>query len=139
MRSKDLISFAFEKVTGKTFSKGGKGLGAINHLTQINRLNTNLEVFSLQHILDKYKPDIVIDVGANIGQYYNFIRYKAGYKGEIVSVEPSPEDFNRLKENQANDPKLRLFNVACGEENGTAQFNITNDSKLNSMYTQRMK
>jgi len=48
------------------------------------------EIF-LRRLFDLYKIDLVIDVGANLGQYRDFIRKAVGFEGWIVSFEPDPE------------------------------------------------
>ena len=45
----------------------------------------------LRKIFAAHSIDTVIDVGANKGQYRDFLRHHVGYRGSIVSFEPLPE------------------------------------------------
>jgi FkbM family methyltransferase len=49
----------------------------------------------LKKCLDFFTIDLVIDVGANIGQYGVVLR-EAGYKNQIISFEPMQEAFDQL-------------------------------------------
>ncbi|MBC9715303.1 FkbM family methyltransferase [Streptomyces sp. TRM66268-LWL] len=74
-------------------------------------------------ILDKYEVNCVFDVGANAGQYAKRLR-RSGYKGRIVSFEPVPLTFERLREAAANDPDWLVHNYALGSEEGTSTIHI---------------
>ena len=62
----------------------------------------------LRKIFAANRIDTVIDVGANKGQYRDFLRHHVGFRGSIVSFEPLPEFAASLKAkadvkvNQAN-------------------------------------
>ncbi len=51
----------------------------------------------LTDFLVNRQVNVVLDVGANVGQFGQALR-KRGYHGEIVSVEPIEEVFHRLNE-----------------------------------------
>src|SRR5689334_23346193 len=98
MNKKEALIFAFESFFNRTINKSkGFSISKINYFRQINRLNKNLELSSLRYLFGKYNFDYVIDVGANQGQYYNYIRKQIGFQGQVVSIEPAPDDFAILK------------------------------------------
>jgi FkbM family methyltransferase len=88
----------------------------------------------LFQVFQKYKIDVVIDVGANIGQFAEKIRDK-GYRGYILSFEPAVEAYLTLKEKAGNDPRWKIFNFALGEEEGKLKINITKSTDFSSFYT----
>ena len=68
--------------------------------------------------------DLVLDVGANVGQYASALR-RAGYTGRIVSFEPVAEPFRALADAAAGDPLWDVHPYALGAEDGTAEINTT--------------
>jgi FkbM family methyltransferase len=62
---------------------------------------------------------LVIDAGANSGQYASALR-AGGYAGRIVSVEPHPRAFADLTRQMAGDPSWSGVNVALGASGGEA-------------------
>ena len=66
-------------------------------------------------VLDQYRVNLVIDVGANRGQYAKRLR-RAGYRGRIASFEPVPDVFARLREAAAGDPRWSVHPFALGSE-----------------------
>lgn len=73
---------------------------------------------------DRYAVNCVVDVGANRGQYGRRLR-RAGYAGRIVSFEPVPEEFARLRAAAAGDPTWTVHSVALGSENGSLEMYVT--------------
>lgn len=60
----------------------------------------------------------VVHVGAHAGQ--EFAHYEAcGLKNQVW-VEPQPGPFAQLRAALPNEPRIRLFNVACGSSRTTA-------------------
>jgi FkbM family methyltransferase len=79
--------------------------------------------------------DLVVDVGANIGQYAASLR-KDGYKGWIVSAEPVGAVYDVLADHAAGDQRWKTFNVAFGETDGQAEINVSECSVFSSIRQQ---
>lgn len=75
--------------------------------------------------------DLVIDAGANVGQFAEHMR-SLGYKGRIVSLEPVPEVFRLLNAKTSQATGWESHNVALGEKDGEAVFNVHGNSELSS-------
>src|SRR5258707_2680641 len=52
----------------------------------------------LRAVLAYQNIDCILDVGANVGQYHDFLRDKVLYGGPIVLFEPVSRNFDRLRE-----------------------------------------
>lgn len=74
-------------------------------------------------LLRMYKVNCVIDVGAHRGQYAERLR-AAGYRGRIVSFEPVPHAFERLRRAAADDPSWTVHALALGREDGETAMNV---------------
>lgn len=66
--------------------------------------------------------DLVLDVGANIGQYANGI-IENGYKGDIWSIEPLPNEFLILKKKSEKYKCWKVFNCAFGLKDSEGYIN----------------
>jgi len=86
----------------------------------------------LQKILQYYKIDEVVDVGANMGQFYSSIR-DIGYKKVIYSFEPLLPAYTNLLELARKDKLLKTFNFALGGEDGEGIINISSASVFSSL------
>ncbi len=96
------------------------------------RLNPHwYQLAYLSKVLDLLRADCVVDVGANAGQFALQLR-ALGYKGLILSFEPDPEVFQRLKRSSDRDPLWKAFNLALGAQRGELQLNIMKRSEFNS-------
>jgi FkbM family methyltransferase len=80
------------------------------------------------------KPTLVVDVGANVGQYAQLLRRRLGYSGRLCSVEPIPEAAQALRQLAAGDSRWSVHEVALGREAARAQFNIMAGSEFSSLY-----
>jgi FkbM family methyltransferase len=83
-------------------------------------------------LLAAYEIDLVIDVGANTGQYGASLR-ESGYEGRIVSFEPGTSAFEALYERTAADPAWESRRFALGEVAGRASLNIAEDDRASSL------
>jgi len=73
--------------------------------------------------------DIVVDVGANIGVYSQFLSSCVGPTGVVHSFEPSPENFKRLQSATRKLANVCLSQAAVGECSGTSRLYLSD--KLN--------
>ncbi len=83
--------------------------------------------------LESHDVNVVLDVGANIGQYAIDIR-TAGFKGRIVSFEPLSSPFSVLEKAACSDPLWHCKQCALGDEDGTISVNVAaNDGRSSSI------
>ncbi|MFD7617918.1 FkbM family methyltransferase [Streptomyces sp. NPDC059802] len=71
--------------------------------------------------------DVVIDGGANGGQYGKWIR-QCGFRGKMISFEPASETFAVLCEAAHSDDNWHCHNVALGPEDGQVLLRLTRTS-----------
>ncbi len=75
----------------------------------------------------------VLDIGANSGQFAQEL-LKAGYSGDIWSVEPLPDAHKHLRTNAESHPNLHVMDpVALGSEEGTIEIVISGNSYSSSV------
>jgi FkbM family methyltransferase len=75
--------------------------------------------------------DLVLDVGANVGQYAQALRSR-GYAGRIVSFEPVREVYRELQAAAAADPLWETRNLALGAHPGVAAINVSAATEFSS-------
>jgi FkbM family methyltransferase len=76
--------------------------------------------------------DVVLDVGANAGQYGEGLR-ELGFRGRLVSLEPVAEPFAELERRAAADGGWDAVRVAASDFDGEITLNITDDSRSSSV------
>lgn len=87
----------------------------------------------LRALLAMLQIDHVLDVGANIGQFHQFLRLHVGYRGRVVSIEPVREMFEQLSAAAADDPAWSVHRLALGEENTVGRINVMRERTLSSL------
>lgn len=65
-------------------------------------------------LLERYQINLVLDVGANQGQYATRLRQE-GYRGAIVSFEPLDDAFPLLQAKVNSDSKWQAVQLALGD------------------------
>lgn len=100
---------------------------------------TSLEHHALARHLDTLfrdlRIDCVLDVGANRGQYRDFLRERVGFDGWIVSFEPVPQTVALLRARAATDPRWLIQGYALGSEDGRQPINVMKPDFLSSFRT----
>ena len=84
-------------------------------------------------LLQALDIDCVFDVGANIGQYYRFLRRSVGFTGQIVSFEPVDEMYRTLLAAARDDPAWHVHKLALGERNSSMMINVMRERTLSSL------
>jgi FkbM family methyltransferase len=84
-----------------------------------------------RQLLQKMLPDaaVVVDAGANIGIYSDFLSRCVGPNGVVHSFEPSPDNFIRLRCAARKLPNVRPIAAAVGEHTGETMLYVSD--KLN--------
>jgi FkbM family methyltransferase len=75
--------------------------------------------------------DLVLDVGANTGQFGNLLR-QLGFRGRIVSFEPLKDAFATLRQRASHDALWECHNLALGDSDRTASLNVSANSLSSS-------
>ncbi len=74
-------------------------------------------------LLRHHKIQLVLDIGANEGQYGAALR-EAGFEGLLISFEPLAEAFARLQKRASGDSRWSCVNLAIADTSGTMRFNV---------------
>ncbi len=100
----------------------------------IHRYNpSSSQTCQLEHALRNHKIDLVLDVGANVGQFAKSLR-EVGYNDRIVSFEPLI-DAHHILSKAARGPKGWEVHERCaiGDINGTIVINVSGNSVSSSV------
>ena len=84
-------------------------------------------------LIESYNIDLILDVGANIGQFAKQMRDDIRYTGDIISFEPLSEEFNLLKEKTDRDNRWEAINCAIGDVEEKSKINIAGNSYSSSI------
>jgi len=77
--------------------------------------------------------NVVIDVGANIGQTYENLR-RGGFRGTVISVEPLPSLQTLLQTKSNADPYWHVLKpLALGDHDGECEIHVSQSSDMSSV------
>jgi FkbM family methyltransferase len=97
------------------------------------RLYSNSDFARMKQLLDYHHIDLVLDVGANTGQYYKFLRY-LGYSGRVVSFEPLSDAYSQLTKMSKKHPRWEIApQTAIGNSEGEVSINVAGNSQSSSL------
>lgn len=111
---------------------------AVKQLVKKAMKRTGYEVIRRRpHLVDLlvfYGIDVVVDAGANEGQFAQELR-SGGYRNRIVSFEPVPEAFEILERKAAQDGKWTAVNAGLGSEAKTVTIHVSRSTVFSSILT----
>lgn len=91
--------------------------------------------YHLAELFRRHGIQCVIDVGAHLGGYRDFLRNEAGFKGLILSFEPVERHIKILRAKARRDPKWIIYGCALGAAVGTQRMNVMRQSVFSSFLT----
>jgi FkbM family methyltransferase len=86
---------------------------------------------SLMEFIDNRNINLILDVGANTGQFAQWIR-RRGYVGRIISYEPVKEAFIELENAARGDDLWTTVNIAIGSSSGVMAINVSKNTQFSS-------
>ena len=86
----------------------------------------------LGKIFEVFQIDLLLDVGANTGQYVQYVR-DLGYKNQVISFEPVSVSFQELNRKASLDPLWQVHQRALGSKAGSNAINISANSFSSSL------
>jgi len=96
------------------------------------RLETLELANHLRELFARLEINCVLDVGANTGQYHDFLRNHVGYEGRIVSFEPVAELAHVLNARADKESKWDVCRFALGSCDETRTINVTKTTQFSS-------
>jgi len=88
---------------------------------------------SLAGLLRQEQINLVLDVGANVGQFVDGLR-AAGYTGRVISFEPLASAYATLRKRAERDKNWIIADrTAVGAQTGSADINISGNSVSSSI------
>jgi FkbM family methyltransferase len=118
---------------GRRIVKIGRRDLGVDLLVDDGRLRTHLSMAQkrigefflaeeVARVLRATEANLVLDVGANVGQFAEGLR-RHGFEGRIASFEPVSEPFARLQATAEGDELWSAYHYALGADDGTAEIN----------------
>ena len=96
------------------------------------RLAKHPQASYLKLLLKFLDVDCILDVGANLGQFRDFLRDEVGFDGIIISFEPISDLAQQLQDRAKRDNKWLIKQFALGSAEGRAPFNVMASSQFSS-------
>lgn len=106
---------------------------------ELQRLeNAAVEFQAVKDVLRESRADVVIDVGANTGQFGDLV-FDTGFKGTLISFEAIPSVHARLEEHARRRTRSWLVGPcsALGSSSGETLINVSANSVSSSLLPMR--
>ena len=117
--------YFFESKIRYIFNKVGLDLHRLKLASSSN--------YQLLKALNRFEVDLVLDVGANVGQFASELR-NVGFQGEIISFEPLSTAYQALTAAARTDQKWQVYSrSAIGDYDGEIEINIAGNSVSSSI------
>jgi len=89
----------------------------------------------IKAIIKHFDINLIIDIGANTGQYASMLRKRVGYRGDIHSFEPVPDVYRQLEKNSSHDTHWYTHQIALGDQDSEKKIHVTRSSDYSSFLT----
>jgi FkbM family methyltransferase len=89
-------------------------------------------------LLRDQRVDVLLDVGADVGQYVRELR-ETGFTGRAISFEPHSSAYAQLERACAVDPAWECRRVALGAEPGSAELHVAGNWGSSSLLTMEQR
>lgn len=86
-----------------------------------------------RRLMEAHGIGVVLDVGANNGQFGSELRAELGFRGHIRSFEPVSAAFRQLQARASHDPRWEAFDFGLGDAEGVETINIAGNSYSSSL------
>lgn len=86
----------------------------------------------LQHLINHFRIETILDVGANAGQYAEEL-VQHGYKGKIYSFEPIPSVFLSLAKTCKKYQNIEVLNFGMGSKEAELTINVSENLASSSI------
>lgn len=104
-----------------------RGLEIVHH--RLESAPTEQLMLALRH----FGIDLIVDVGANAGQYASEL-FEAGFEGVIESIEPLPDAHAALVAHARLQPRWKVLDrMALGAESGEVELHVAGNSLSSSV------
>lgn len=97
------------------------------------RLARSCEVSLVSSIIDRYQIACVLDVGANVGQFRDFLRDLVKYRGPVLSFEPQAHCVAKLRGRAVADPQWKIIAEALGAVEEARALHVMKSDLFTSM------
>lgn len=119
MSGRDILKRGVQKLAGfRIFHQQAGAFSTVAHAMRRRQLFRSCGI------------DLVLDVGANVGQYGRELR--ANYSGQIISFEPVSAVCDELRRTIGDDPLWTAQNIALGRANTTLEINVPTSTVFSS-------
>lgn len=88
----------------------------------------------LKHLLEVAGATVVLDVGANQGQFATELRTECRFRGRILSFEPAPAAVARLTSVARGDDRWTIFHHAVGDAEEVLELTTYDHDEWNSLH-----
>jgi FkbM family methyltransferase len=128
-RVKNLV----ERLIGREFERfGSKSFALFAVIDKKRRADAWFSYRAqIRSIIEKFEINVVIDVGANEGQFVHELR--SFYFEEILSFEPVKVAFEKLAEAASSDPNWHVYKLALGNQESTQTINVSDATVYSSL------
>lgn len=103
---------------------------------EVSRFDYKLPIVRRMQLLSHHGIDLVLDIGANVGQFGMELR-DLGYRGDMISFEPLSSAFEELSRITVGDSEWTVRNEALGDSDTVMAINIAENSVSSSLKPMR--